>query len=325
MERFRRILVYAGQISGPDPALERACGLATSNGAALKLVHVVEAVSGYYLKGFLPAQWDIRDLIEKETQRRLEKRVEPLRRQGIDATAEVLFGRPALEVTREVLRNGHDLVMKTALGEDSLLGTAATRLMRVCPCPVWVVARGAPKRFRRILAAVDPEPDEDEQEALNLAILDLASSLSTCEGADLHVLHAWRNAYDYGWSVHGEDLFGGGLSEAELFEYLDSARLDAAERVGALLSRSGISLPEKNVHLSRGSPEAVIPLFIRENAIDLIVMGTIARSGIKGFFIGSTAERVLRKVDCSVLAVKPDRFASPVTLEAVPPLTPRMA
>jgi nucleotide-binding universal stress UspA family protein len=42
--------------------------------------------------------------------------------------------------------------------------------------------------------------------------------------------------------------------------------------------------------------------------IDLLVTGTIGRTGIPGFFIGNAAETVLQKVDCLVPAIKPDGF-----------------
>jgi nucleotide-binding universal stress UspA family protein len=44
-------------------------------------------------------------------------------------------------------------------------------------------------------------------------------------------------------------------------------------------------------------------------------MGTVCRTGIAGFFIGNTAEKVLQEIDCSVLAIKPEGFETPVTLE----------
>jgi nucleotide-binding universal stress UspA family protein len=44
-------------------------------------------------------------------------------------------------------------------------------------------------------------------------------------------------------------------------------------------------------------------------------MGTISRTGVAGLLIGNTAERVLQKANCSVLAVKPDGFSSPVRLD----------
>jgi universal stress protein E len=48
--------------------------------------------------------------------------------------------------------------------------------------------------------------------------------------------------------------------------------------------------------------------------VDLIVMGTVGRSGIPGFFIGNTAEEVLQCARASILSVKPPGFQSPVTL-----------
>lgn len=42
------------------------------------------------------------------------------------------------------------------------------------------------------------------------------------------------------------------------------------------------------------------------------IMGTVGRTGIPGFLIGNTAETVLRQVACSVLAVKPTGFVTPV-------------
>jgi universal stress protein E len=54
---------------------------------------------------------------------------------------------------------------------------------------------------------------------------------------------------------------------------------------------------------------------VAEGIDDLVVMGTVARAGIAGMLIGNTAERVLRKLRCSVLIVKPDRSVSPVRLD----------
>jgi len=46
--------------------------------------------------------------------------------------------------------------------------------------------------------------------------------------------------------------------------------------------------------------------------IDLLVMGTVCRTGSPGLIIGNTAERVLDSVKCSVLTVKPAGFVSPI-------------
>jgi nucleotide-binding universal stress UspA family protein len=66
------------------------------------------------------------------------------------------------------------------------------------------------------------------------------------------------------------------------------------------------------VKLRRGDPEDVIPRFVVSEGVDLVVMGTVARAGIAGMLVGNTAERMLKRLSCAVLALKPAGFASPV-------------
>jgi nucleotide-binding universal stress UspA family protein len=68
-------------------------------------------------------------------------------------------------------------------------------------------------------------------------------------------------------------------------------------------------------HLIQGSAKQVIPQTAVSVEADLVVMGTLARAGVSGFFIGNTAETILEQLRCSVLAIKPPGFISPVTLE----------
>ena len=71
---------------------------------------------------------------------------------------------------------------------------------------------------------------------------------------------------------------------------------------------------QHRIHLVKGEAALVIPKLAHEKQVDLIVMGTVCRTGIAGFFIGNTAEKILQDVDCSVLTVKPEGFVSPVTV-----------
>ena len=48
--------------------------------------------------------------------------------------------------------------------------------------------------------------------------------------------------------------------------------------------------------------------------VDVVVMGTVWRDGPTGVLIADTAEKVLARVDCSVLAVKPRGFITPVPI-----------
>jgi nucleotide-binding universal stress UspA family protein len=68
------------------------------------------------------------------------------------------------------------------------------------------------------------------------------------------------------------------------------------------------------VELVYGEPGLVIPKFAKDHDVDLVIMGTLGRLSENGIFIGGNAERILNGLDCSVLAVKPSGFVSPIKI-----------
>lgn len=164
-------------------------------------------------------------------------------------------------------------------------------------------------RFHRILAAIDPPGTNVREDELDLKILQLASSLARAENCALDILHAW--------DLTGSDLQSSlsEISEKRMTEILTQNNAAHEAAVKELTGEIDFGGVEPNVHLPRGVPWEIIPRFADDNAVDLIVMGTVTRTGIAGFFIGDTAEHVLQQVRCSVLTVKPEGFVSPVTLD----------
>jgi nucleotide-binding universal stress UspA family protein len=77
--------------------------------------------------------------------------------------------------------------------------------------------------------------------------------------------------------------------------------------------RDAIEYLQPRTHLSKGSAREEIPALAKRLAADCILMGTVARTGIPGFIIGNTAETILEQIECSVLAIKPPGFVTPVT------------
>ena len=74
-------------------------------------------------------------------QRDLEELFLPWRDE-IEIDIKILIGKPFLEIVREVLNNGHDLVIKTAQTAGlyaRVFGNSDIDLLRKCPCPVWLV------------------------------------------------------------------------------------------------------------------------------------------------------------------------------------------
>ncbi len=61
---------------------------------------------------------------------------------------------------------------------------------------------------------------------------------------------------------------------------------------------------EVETNVLEGNPAVEITKFAAENGADLIVMGTLGKSGIDRILLGSTAEKVIRIAHCPVLVIK---------------------
>lgn len=314
MHRFKNILFVAGPAEPRVGPLARAVELARSHGARLTLVAVVDRLPPW--SALLTRGLTTEDL----QQAGVEQRRADLERLGkglapdVSLQVRVLVGSVFLEVIRLVLSEGHDLVFKSAEGAGSgsmLFGSTDLHLLRKCPVPVWIDKPTRAVRYRRVLAAVDPRPDDPLRDELDARILRLASTTAEASGAELHVLHAW--------TLHGEAALTGPFINLAPEDLAAMARAERRRRDGelrALLKRFPPGLPGHHVHLLKGPAARVIPAFARRRRVDVVVMGTVGRTGLPGLLIGNTAENVLSQVSCSVLAVKPEGFVSPVTAVA---------
>jgi len=312
MQRFKNILLVAGGEGWEGAALKRAVDLAKNNRAHLTVVDVVEELPRDMRMLITTMHLaDLQKLAVAERLKDLKQHIEPvMAEEGVRVSAKVLVGTPFLEIIREVLKNKHDLVMKIARGgsrlKEVLFGSTAMHLMRKCPCPVWVIKPTHRKKYVRIMAAVDPDPIDKKRNALNTKIMELATSLARIEGSELHVVHAWR--------LFGETLLSGPgrMSQGEVDKLARKTMMEHKSWVAKLVGKYAPHIPNGRIHLLKGDSEELIPALAKRKKIELIVMGTVCRTGLAGFIVGNTAENILQQVDCSVLAVKPDGFVSPI-------------
>ena len=258
---------------------------------------------------------DVQEHIIKEEKHDLEQIVASIRQAGVQVSSKVLSGSPFVEIIREVLRGGYDLVMITAESrgglKEALFGRTTMHLMRKCPCPVWVMNPVQPKHYSHILAAVDPNPFYEQRNALNIQILDLATSLARREHCKLLVIHTYTSTLE-SHVQSGRISVPKSKLDALGRELRDTRRRSLLE----LLQLYDLENLKHQVYLLKGEAGILIPALAAARKVELIVMGTLSRSGVAGFFIGNTAEKVLRQVDCSVLTVKPEGFITPVKLDA---------
>jgi nucleotide-binding universal stress UspA family protein len=121
------------------------------------------------------------------------------------------------------------------------------------------------------------------------------------------VVHAW-------W-LPGETQLQTGqvqLPPGRLEELLQAKQESHARALQDLLRDYRMTLDAPQVHFAKGSPAPLIAQVAAALPADLIVLGTVGRTGIPGFFIGNTAESVIQSSMAPVLTVKPAGFRSPV-------------
>ena len=309
MKRFRKILVATDTRFDDHPIVQEAVAMARYTHAKLKIVDCVPEFP-WTVRLSLPDYAHVRELIVEEKQEKLRELAESIRTPAVVVETKVLQGKASLEIIREVIRGEHDLVMRVAKGRISrnpgYFGRTGRVLLRKCPCPVWLVAPGMTPKFENILGCIDATSDNEADMLLNDKIFNLAMSISDYHSGRFSIVHAWE--------IYGENLFKGRMNDDEFAGVEHDCEAHASRCLDKFMAKHGGSVRDANVHLLKGAPSVVISDFVKANNVDLLVMGTVARSGLAGLLMGNTAEQILNRVECSVLALKPKGFASPVRL-----------
>ncbi len=318
MKRFSNILAVVDTRRSGISALKQATSVAKKNGASITVASVLEELPGERWMSVLPSSAsDIEAIAKEEELNRLTEYVSAAEVDAGSIDKRVLTGRASAEIIRQVLGGQHDLLIKDAEISDGLLdvflGSTDMHLMRKCPCPVLISWPGR-KSYQRILACIDYDPGNPQNEALNRKIVEIASSIALRESGELHVVHAIE---PFGEKfLRAARIANAGMDLEELSERERATRKDwITDLVDAVTSKLGCDpdeLPGSRFHLIKGLAKEVVPMKARELDSDLIVMGTLSRTGVPGYFIGNTSENILNQVRCSVLTLKPDGFVSPV-------------
>lgn len=205
----------------------------------------------------------------------LEGMVKRCLEEGVEAHGELDEGEDwSARAVRAAARCAASLVFKSSFTHSSvqreLRPTSDFTLLRLAPCPVLLVKDQHDWHSRRVVAAVNSQSVDDAHVRLNNLVVSLAQNFSDAYGSDVHFVSAYADAN----SPPDADAL--------------------AERFGA---------PVEHIHVARGSAAEVITEQARAVDADLIIIGTVGRSGIKGRVVGNTAEKVLDNTDADVLVV----------------------
>jgi nucleotide-binding universal stress UspA family protein len=310
MQQFQRILMVSHGLGDEHAALKEAVTLARKNSAELSALIVAPELP--------PSMEDYRERFANSLRDRFREELGTVIASLAAETSlaavplEVEFGAtPAVRIIRHALRNSIDLIIKTVESADTRKGLSAVdlNLLRKSPVPVWLTRPlQTHQGSMRIGVAIDPVSPNPAAHALSVRLLRVARQLSAADELPLEVVSCWD--YEY------ESYLRGNPWMRMTDEEIDAAVRDAEQRhrtaLDDLLREAGIG---GNLRVSRirGKPSEKIPEFVDANGIDVLVMGTVARTGLRSFVMGNTAEAILQSLGCSLVAFKPEGFVSPVT------------
>jgi nucleotide-binding universal stress UspA family protein len=308
MPNFSQILFVSHAMADDLQALMQALSIARNHHGKLKLLLLYRAFPAA-VSAHEPAY---RQFIEQQAADGLQRARQALALEASEVPTTIVSEHddgPVERVIRHVLREGHELVVK-AVDEPEQRGLDAMNmgLLRKCPVPVWLSRPITRHREQmQVAVAIDPACSTPQEEDLSLQLLRLARQLAdTCSG-DLQIVSSWE--YHYEAYLRGNPWIK--VSDAELVAYVEAERSTRRRGLDRLVQLSGIG-GRITLHHLRGDPAQVIPDFTREQAVDVLVMGTLGRTGIPGFIMGNTAENITQQLSCSLVTLKPPGFVSPV-------------
>lgn len=130
------------------------------------------------------------------------------------------------------------------------------------------------------------------------AALKWATTLAKEFDSRVHLLHVVPEPYAYPWGTE--------LSSLPLNEILSQSEEAARQRLGELAAETGLPADRLATTAVVGTPVDQVIALVKEEKIDLVVLGTHGRGPVGHFLLGSVAERVVRRSPVPVLTVHGD-------------------
>ncbi len=307
MEKYQKILVVIDPTTDDQTALKRAIELAKKTGASITAFLSIFDFS-YEMTTMLSS--DEREVMRQSviTDRELwiNEYIDSLDTTGLTINCKVVWhNRPFESIIDEVHQHGFDLVVKGTHQHDKLKSVIFTptdwHILRKCPCPVLLVKDHLWPENGKILAAVNVGSDEAEHQQLNNKITEEALNLAKIIKAQVHLINSFP-----GTPVN----IAIEIPEFNSTEYNDAMLKHHQEAMNA--HAKTFDLATEFIAVEEGLPEDVIEEAANKLDAELVVLGTVGRTGLSAAFIGNTAEHVIDRLNCDVLALKPDGYISPL-------------
>lgn len=262
---LNKIMVVIDPTTEQQPAFDRALDSARLTGARLHAYLCVDEESGYAGE----------DDARRTLQPRLDGLAERAAADSVETTTELEWAADwRRQAVTAAARCGASMVFKGSFDHSpvqrEMRQTADWTLLRTCPCPVLLVKNFHDWTHRRVLAAIKPDSTDEAHIRLNHQIISMAQGFAGAYGSDAHFVAAF---FDLNHPPEAEQL---------------------ARSCGA---------PVDHIHLAHGKAAEVIRDTAKRLDVDLVILGTVGRDGIKGRVVGNTSEHLLDQTHSDLLVL----------------------
>jgi universal stress protein E len=307
MSHFNKILVVIDPTEDNQKALSRALELSSKHPAQITVFLTIYDFSYEMTTMLSPDERDsMRGAVLEDRKDWIEELIKDAKAESENIDIKVVWhNRPYESIIRTVKEGNYDLVVKGTHEHDILKAVIFTptdwHLLRKCPCSVLLVKEHAWPEHGKVLAAVSAGTDDESHADLNNTIIEHGNFMARLLNSDVHLVNSYPPTP---MNIAVE------IPEFDPNEYNSTMKKHHNESMTKLANDFDINIA--NTHVLEGMPEDVIPRLAKELDAELVVMGTVGRTGISAALIGNTAEHVIDNINCDLLALKPPGFESPV-------------
>lgn len=283
---FKKILVPLDGSLLSQRALEPAVALADQTGATLLLVRAPVADT---------LSFAVSEAGQAELRREVLTYLDSIRasteRPNLSPTTQLIEGDVASAIIDVAVSQQVDLIIMSTHGYSGLtrwvLGSVTEKVLRSAPCPVLAVR--VARRPQKILITLDGSE-------LSEGALEPGLSLAQGLGADAILLRTVPQLTLPASNADERDL-----NQQQQHDLIEEAEAYLQAR-SVSYTRSGVAI---KTEVSIGPAAEKILEYIEVFGIDLIVMATHGRTGLKRWVYGSVTAKVLRGVSCSMVVIRP--------------------
>lgn len=297
----KRILVVISGRHAEHPALERALKFAEFNNVHIHLFNsIYEPVI------------ELTDVLSSEHRKELKSQymadrylymdtlADDLDNKGISCSVNVAWHRELHEAIEEIVDELEpDLVIKRISAKTSNINpfTMPTdrHLLRYCKAPLLLV-RDSHWAKNPILAAIDPTAIDKEHITLNHSILEYSKMLAHITATQLHTVNTFETpsmapTMEVGWANIDFQSIRADISHAHKL------------KMETILKEHDLFI--NPIHVVEGQADIAIPDTAKKIDAQLLILGTVGRTGLSGAFVGNTAEHILANMNCDILTITP--------------------